>query len=78
LFVDPKDGVDSDGKGLELKQSISWIKQDFLPQDREDLHFLLHAICNPFATVCNHLQPELSSMVKNRYFKGLPPIFPDF
>jgi len=42
-----------------------------------DLHFLLHAICNPFATVCNHLQPGLSGMVKRGYFKGLTPTFPD-
>jgi hypothetical protein len=32
----------------------------------------------PFATVCNHLQPELSGMVKNHNFGGFTPIFPDF
>jgi hypothetical protein len=31
----------------------------------------------PFATVCNHLQPELSGMVKNRHFGCFTPIFPD-
>jgi hypothetical protein len=42
-----------------------------------DLHFLLHAICNPFATVCNHLQPGLAGMVKKGYFKGFTPIITD-
>ena len=31
----------------------------------------------PFATVCNHLQPEAFSMVKNRHFGSFIPIFPD-
>jgi hypothetical protein len=32
----------------------------------------------PFATVCNHLQPELSGMVKNHIFGGFTPIFTEF
>ena len=28
--------------------------------------------------ICNHLQPELSGMVKNQHFDGFSPIFPDF
>jgi len=32
----------------------------------------------PFTTVCNHLQPELSGMVKNHIFGGFTPIFTDF
>ena len=29
----------------------------------------------PFATVCNHLQPEAFSMVKNQHFDGFTPFF---
>jgi hypothetical protein len=31
----------------------------------------------PFATVCNHLQPEAIGMVKNQLLGGFTPIFPD-
>jgi hypothetical protein len=46
-----------------------------MPQDRATgcISFFM-----PFATVCNHLQPEALSTVKNQLFDGFTPIFPDF
>ena len=42
-----------------------------MPQDRVGLHFLLHAMCN-------RVQREVLSMVKNRLLGRFPVIFPDF
>jgi hypothetical protein len=46
----------------------------FMPQDRGGPAFPSSCHLQP---ICNHLQPELSGMVKNRFFKGLTPTFTD-
>jgi hypothetical protein len=47
----------------------------FMPQDRDGSAFPSSCHLQP---ICNHLQPELTGMVKNHIFSGFTPIFTDF
>lgn len=48
------------------------------PQDRARAAFPSSCRLQPFATVCNRVQPEALSMVNNQELDGFYPIFPDF